>query len=67
MTNRKLDCSKPEDAVWVSCPKCNALPGDYCPVDPDLADKPGFDQAVHQARIISMQNLIKSETDMIDL
>jgi hypothetical protein len=59
--SRQLNASNPEDAVWVSCPECDSLPGDPCKLDPEMANRPGFDKAVHQARIRSMQNLIALE------
>lgn len=54
---RDLNAADPEDAVWVSCPECDVLPGDPCKLDPSLAQTPGFSKAVHQARIQSMHNL----------
>jgi hypothetical protein len=51
---RTLDTANPEDAIWVSCPECDALPGDRCKLDPLLAGQPGYDKAVHQVRISSM-------------
>jgi len=59
--SRDLNIANPEDAVWVSCPECDVLPGDPCILDPALADKPGFDKAVHQARIRSMSSLVELE------
>jgi len=60
---RDLNVSNPEDAVWVSCPECDALPGDRCKLDPLLADRPGYDKAVHQARISSMCYLSELECE----
>lgn len=59
--SRNLNTTDPEDALWVSCPECDALPGDFCILNPALADKPGFDKAVHQARIRSMCSLVELE------
>jgi hypothetical protein len=61
MSSRILDSANPEDSIWVSCPDCDALPGDGCKLDPLLADQPGYDKAVHQARISSMYNLSELE------
>ena len=63
MSLRTLDQSNPEDAVWVSCPECDALPGDGCNLDPIFAGSPGYDKAVHQARISSMYNLSQLEQE----
>lgn len=60
---RNLNIANPEDAVWVSCPECDTLPGDPCIINPALADKPGFDKAVHQVRIRSMYNLVELERE----
>lgn len=67
MTGRDLDNHNPEDALWVSCPTCDALPGDGCIFDfnPDLPRPPGFDKAIHQARVSSMQYLIELEQEPI--
>ena len=55
--SRDLNASDPEDAVWVSCPECDSRPGDSCILDQALSDTPGFDKAVHAARIQAMHNL----------
>jgi hypothetical protein len=35
-----------EEAIWYSCPNCNALPGDPCKPPPELDES-----SVHQDRI----------------
>lgn len=62
--SRDLNAANPEDAIWVSCPECDARPGDSCALDPALADRPGFDKAVHHSRITSMCSLIELERDV---
>jgi hypothetical protein len=63
VSSRVIDSTNPEDAVWVSCPDCDALPGDGCKLDPTLAGTPGYDKAVHQARISSMYYLSELERE----
>jgi hypothetical protein len=58
---RDLNADNLDDSVWVSCPTCDALPGDRCVLDPELAHTPGYDKAVHQARIASMYSLVALE------
>jgi hypothetical protein len=50
--------------VWVSCPECDSRPGDSCILDQALAGTPGFDKAVHAARIQAMHNLSELEHEM---
>jgi hypothetical protein len=59
MSSRVLNPNNPEDALWVSCPDCDTLPGDKClfDFDPDLSRPPGFDKAVHISRIRSMKQI----------
>jgi hypothetical protein len=63
MSPRTLDLSNPEDAIWISCPECDVLPGDKCKLDPDLIGQPGYDKAVHQARLVAMYNLNQLEQE----
>lgn len=58
---RELNTDNPEDAIWMSCPDCDVLPGDPCKLDPELANQPGFDKAVHQSRIRSMKAVAEME------
>jgi hypothetical protein len=58
---RALNPNNPEDAIWVSCIECDVLPGDPCKLDPSLANMPGFDKAVHFARIAFLQSLTELE------
>lgn len=50
--------------MWVSCPECDSRPGDSCILDQALAGTPGFDKAVHAARIQAMHNLSELEHEM---
>lgn len=59
--SRDLNASNPEEAVWVSCPECDARPGDSCLLDPALTGMPGFDKAVHQARLKAMHSMVELE------
>lgn len=61
--SRVINTSDPEDAIWISCPDCDVLPGDPCKIDPELANRPGFDKAVHHARIRSMQTVATMEIE----
>jgi hypothetical protein len=61
---RDLNVSNPADAIWVSCPTCDALPGDRCKLDPLLAGTPGYNKAVHLARIKSMHYLVDLEREL---
>ena len=65
MSLRVLDPTNPEDAIWCSCPDCDALPGDGCKHNPDLIGQPGYDKAVHQARISSLINLSELDRETI--
>ena len=62
MSARILNHADPEDSIWISCPECDVLPGDPCILDPELASTPGFDKAVHFARIKAMTHLAELES-----
>ncbi len=55
---------KREEALWVSCPKCDARPGDSCVYNPLIAE--GFDFTsfpLHYDRVDMMELLAKMEDD----
>lgn len=59
--SREINYDNPGDAIWMSCPDCDVLPGDPCKLDPKLANRPGFNKAVHHSRIRSMKIVSEME------
>ena len=53
-----------EEALWVSCPKCDARPGDVCEHNPLIAEVLNFTSfRLHYARVDMMTLLAKMEND----
>ena len=53
-----------EEALWVSCPKCDARPGDPCVRDPLVAEVFEFTSfRLHYARVDMMELLATMEDD----
>lgn len=53
-----MDHKRLEEALWVSCPKCDARPGEVCLRDSEIAevcDFPNF--RLHRARVDMMELL----------
>ena len=57
-----------EDALWVSCPKCDARPGDPCKRDPLIAEVFNFSEfRLHYARVDHLELLNQIRTTTNDL
>lgn len=55
---------KREEALWVSCPKCDARPGDHCEYNPLIAEVFDFTAfRLHYARVDMMELLAKMDDD----
>jgi len=60
-----MDPKRLEEALWVSCPKCDARPGDPCLRNPLIAEVFDFMSfRLHYARMDMMERLsIMENTD----
>lgn len=59
-----MDPERLEEALWVSCPKCDARPGDPCVRDPLVAEVFEFTSfRLHYARVDMMELLATMEDD----
>lgn len=53
-----------EEALWVSCPKCDARPGDVCNYNPLITEVFDFVAfRLHYARVDMMNTLATMEDD----
>ncbi len=58
------DPERLEEALWVSCPGCDARPGEVCLRDPEIAEVFDFTSfRLHYVRVDMMEKLATMEDE----